>query len=382
MKNNVFTHEICASYKLICETQEMRTSMDDTIAYKCPCCGASLVWGSKEQELVCEYCDNKFTEAQLKEIADEENTKAQEMNAKWNVEETDDDNGMDGMKVHICQSCGGEIIGDENSVATECVYCGSPTIITENISGVNRPKYVIPFKLDKNAAKEKLKAFYKGKRLLPDEFSKKKHIDSIKGLYVPFWLFNCEAEADITYKANRTHFWSDANYNYTKTDHYMLKRKGKLAFEKIPVDASSKMDDKYMDSIEPFDYNQLEEFSEKYLTGYYADKYDVDIKASEPRANERVKRSTEDKFRSSVKGYESVIADSSRINVKNGKAEYVMFPVWILNKKYKDKIYTFAMNGQTGKLVGELPIDKCMARKYLFGITAVIFIILQIFVWI
>lgn len=129
--------------------------------------------GSKEQELVCEYCDNKFTEAQLKEIADEENTKAQEMNAKWNVEETDDDNGMDGMKVHICQSCGGEIIGDENSVATECVYCGSPTIITENISGVNRPKYVIPFKLDKNAAKEKLKAFYKGKRLLPDEFSKK-----------------------------------------------------------------------------------------------------------------------------------------------------------------------------------------------------------------
>ena len=82
--------------------------MDDTIAYKCPCCGASLVWGSKEQELVCEYCDNKFTEAQLKEIADEENTKAQEMNAKWNVEETDDDNGMDGIKVHICQSCGGE----------------------------------------------------------------------------------------------------------------------------------------------------------------------------------------------------------------------------------------------------------------------------------
>ena len=321
MKNNIFIHEICASHKLICETQEMRISMDDTIAYKCPCCGASLVWGSKEQELVCEYCDNKFTEAQLKEIADEENTKAQEMNAKWNVEETDDDNGMDGIKVHICQSCGGEIIGDENSVATECVYCGSPTIITENISGVNRPKYVIPFKLDKNAAKEKLKAFYKGKRLLPDEFSKKKHIDSIKGLYVPFWLFNCEAEADITYKANRTHFWSDANYNYTKTDHYMLKRKGKLAFEKIPVDASSKMDDKYMDSIEPFDYNQLEEFSEKYLTGYYADKYDVDIKASEPRANERVKRSTEDKFRSSVKGYESVIADSSRINVKNGKAD-------------------------------------------------------------
>lgn len=141
MKNNVFTHEICASYKLICETQEMRTSMDDTIAYKCPWLWCiTCVGGARNRNWYANIADNKFTEAQLKEIADEENTKAQEMNAKWNVEETDDDNGMDGMKVHICQSCGGEIIGDENSVATECVYCGSPTIITENISGVNRHK--------------------------------------------------------------------------------------------------------------------------------------------------------------------------------------------------------------------------------------------------
>lgn len=356
--------------------------MDNTISYKCPCCGATLVWESKEQKLVCEYCDNTFTEAQLKEILEEENKKTQEMEARWNEgEETDEESCMNGMKVHICQSCGGEIIGDENSVATECVYCGSPTILTENISGINRPKYVIPFKLDKNAAKEKLKEFYKGKRLLPDEFSKKKHIDSIKGVYVPFWLFDCQADADITYKAKRTHFWSDSEYDYTKTDHYMLKRKGKLAFEKIPVDASSKMADAYMDSIEPFDYKQLVEFSEKYLSGYYADKYDVDLDASAPRANERVKKSTEQKFKSTVHGYESVMTEKSRINVKNGKAEYVMFPVWMLNKKYKDKIYTFAMNGQTGKLVGELPIDKGKARKYLLGITAAVFAVLQIFIF-
>ena len=122
--------------------------MDDTIAYKCPCCGAALVWGSKEQELVCEYCDNTFTEAQLKEILEEENKKVQEVNAAWNEEEQEQEEiQLNGMKVHICQSCGGEIIGDENSVATECVYCGSPTILTENISGVNRPKYIIPFKM-------------------------------------------------------------------------------------------------------------------------------------------------------------------------------------------------------------------------------------------
>ena len=161
----------------------------------------------------------------------------------------------------------------------------------------------------------------------------------------------------------------------------MVKRSGRLAFEKIPVDGSSKMDDAYMDSIEPFDYNQLTEFSENYLAGYYADKYDVDSAASIPRANERVKRSTEERFRQTVHGYESVLTEGSRINIKNGKAEYTMFPVWVLNKKYKDKIYTFAMNGQTGKLVGELPVDKGKVFKYLFGITAVIFALLQIFVF-
>ncbi|MCI5587034.1 MAG: hypothetical protein MR384_04010 [Lachnospiraceae bacterium] len=365
--------------------------MDNTISYKCPYCGGTLVWGSKEQKMVCEYCDSKFTEEQLKELVEDDYRKASEIENAEEIEETEpewdvrdenlEENQMGNMKVHICQSCGGEIIGDENSVATECVYCGSPTIITENISGINRPKYIIPFKLDKKDAKEKLKEFYKGKRLLPNEFSKKKHIESIKGIYVPFWLFDCEAYADITYKTTRTSYWSDSKYNYTKTDHYMVKRGGSLAFEKIPVDGSSKMDDAYMDSIEPFDYNQLTDFSEKYLAGYYADKYDVDANASIPRANERVKRSTEEKFKETVHGYDSVLTESTRVNVKNGKVEYTMFPVWMLNKKYKGKMYMFAMNGQTGKLVGELPIDKGKVFKYLFGITAVLFALSQILVF-
>ena len=197
-------------------------------------------------------------------------------------------------------------------------------------------------------------------------------------MYFPFWLFDCDADADITYKANRTHFWSDSNYDYTKTDHYMLKREGNLSFEKIPVDASSKMDDAYMDSIEPFDYKQLVEFSEKYLSGYYADKYDVSLDASAPRANERVKRSTEDRFRDTVHGYESVFTESSRINVKNGKAEYAMLPVWMLSKKYKDKIYTFAMNGQTGKVIGEPPVSRGKVAGWFAGISAAAFAVLMV----
>ena len=356
--------------------------MDNTISYKCPCCGATLVWGSKDQKMICEYCDNKFDEEQLKEILAEEQNDTKEDEAEWDVaDENLEENQMGGMKIHICQSCGGEIIGDENSVATECVYCGSPTIITENISGINRPKYIIPFKLDKKAAKEKLKEFYKGKRLLPKLFSNENHIDNIKGIYVPFWLFDCNAEARIIYGATKVKYWSDSSYDYTKTDHYMVKRSGSLGFKRIPADGSSKMDDAYMDSIEPFDYSQMTEFSEKYLSGYYADKYDVDSKENIPRINKRVKNTTEEKFRATVHGYATVNVRDNIVNIKNGKVDYTMFPVWILNTKYKDKMYTFAMNGQTGKFVGELPVDKGKVFKYLFGITAAIFAVFQIFVF-
>lgn len=355
--------------------------MDKTTSYKCPCCGAALVWGSKDQKMICEYCDNKFDEEQLKAILAEEQKENTEQEPEWNIKENREEDEMGGMKVYICQSCGGEIIGDENSAATECVYCGNPTILTENISGINRPKYVIPFKIDKRAAKEKLKEFYKGKRLLPKEFYRENHIENIKGIYVPFWLFDCEAEADITYAATRIKYWSDSKYNYTKTDHYMVNRGGRLAFDKIPVDASSKMDDAYMDSIEPFDYSQLTEFSEKYLSGYFADKYDVSSKESIPRVNKRVKSSTEEKFRETVIGYDTVSPRNTRVNIRNGNVDYTMFPVWLLNTKYKDKIYTFAMNGQTGKFVGELPTDRGKAFAYIFGITAVIFSLFQIFVF-
>lgn len=356
--------------------------MDNTISYKCPCCGGALVWNSTKQKMVCEYCDNEFTEEQMDELSAEEEQKTTESEMNWNISDAGESGEqMEHMKVHICQSCGGEIIGDENSVATQCVYCGSPTIMTENISGVNRPNYIIPFKLDKKKAKAALQDFYKGKRLLPNSFAKENHIDKISGIYVPFWLFDCDANAHITYDATKVRFWSDKNYDYTKTDHYLVTRAGEIGFEKIPVDGSSKMADDYMDAIEPFDYSQMTEFSPNFLAGYFADKYDVDAKESIPRANSRVKNSTEQTFADTVRGYEAVMPRTTHINVENGDANYTMFPVWMLNTKYQGKNYSFAMNGQTGKMVGELPTDKGKFWRYLLGISAAVFAVAQLAVF-
>jgi len=234
-----------------------------------------------------------------------------------------------------------------------------------------KPDWLIPFKLEKKAATEALEKFCRGKRLLPGFFMEENHINSIQGVYLPFWLFDAKAKAHVRYRATKTKAWSDANYNYTKTDFYSVVRDGGMAFEKIPVDGSERMDDSYMDAIEPFDYAQLKDFESAYLSGYLAEKYDVDAKKSKERAGRRIKATMETEFARSVAGYTTVIPESSTVDVEGGKVSYVFFPVWILNTKYRKENFLFVMNGQSGLLAGRLPIDKVKAWKYRLLLTGI-----------
>ena len=240
--------------------------------------------------------------------------------------------------------------------------------MTEQFAGLLKPDFVIPFQMDAKAAKAALTKHYKGKCLLPKVFKDQNHIEEIKGIYVPFWLFDAEAEADIRYRGTRVQTWSDSDYHYTRTSYYSIRRGGTLAFERVPVDGSSKMADDLMESIEPFDFSDAVDFQTAYLAGYFADKYDVDAEQSTDRANLRVRTSTEDTFSSTVRGYASVIPESSSIRLQNGRAKYALYPVWLLNTSWKGQRYTFAMNGQTGKFAGDLPMDKGLFWKWFSGV--------------
>lgn len=211
-----------------------------------------------------------------------------------------------------------------------------------------------------------------GKRLLPKIFKDQNHIDEIKGIYVPFWLFDTDADAQVRYRTTKVRVWSDSKYDYTDTSHFLVNRSGSVSFEHIPVDGSTKMPDDLMESIEPFIFSAAVDFQTAYLAGYLADKYDVDAEQSIERANERVKRSTEEVFASTVHGYQTVVTESSNIRLHGGKAKYALYPVWILNTTWQGKKYTFAMNGQTGKFVGDLPVDKSAAAKWTLGLSAVL----------
>ena len=197
--------------------------MSDLKEYKCPACGGSIEFDSHLQKMKCPYCDTEFELDTLKEFdeqikreaAQEDDLSGWQTDAggEWQEGETD------GMNVYTCQSCGGEIIADETTGATNCPYCGNPVIMTAKFKGALRPDLVIPFKLDKKAAKEAYYKHIKGRRLLPKTFRKENHIDEIKGVYVPFWLFDADVNADVRYKATKVRTWSDHDYDYTETSY-------------------------------------------------------------------------------------------------------------------------------------------------------------------
>lgn len=343
------------------------------LKYKCPRCGAELNFDSKTQLMVCEYCDSKYSVEQLsmndsgKDKQEEEKDSAE---YEWKEYEEKRESG-ENIRVITCPTCGAELETNGDTIATECSYCGNPVVISESVSGHLKPDLIIPFKLGKEEAKKALKAYYKGKKLIPDVFSDENHIEKLTGIYVPFWLFDCDTSSAFTYRAERVRAWSTSNYIFTETSHFNIIRSGNVSFEKIPADCSTRMDDRYMDAIEPFNFKEAEPFQSAFMAGYAAEKYNVTSEESKTRVNSRVQNSICDIFRGTVRGYSHVAQKSASVKSVDGRIQYALLPVWMLQTKYKDKNYMFAMNGQTGKMVGELPVDAGKFWK-LFGLTALI----------
>lgn len=352
--------------------------------YQCPACTGPLHYSAKSGKLACDYCGSSFDVAEIealyarkeaeaaaaKQAADAKAEAAQAAKAEaaeaaaasggWDTSDLSRDWGAeaDGLRVYSCPSCGAELICDQSTAATACPYCGNPAIVPGQFSGALRPDYILPFRLSKDDAVQTLRAHYKGKPFLPRSFTSANHIEQIQGVYVPFWLFDGGAEGAASYRASNTNVFETGDYEITETRHYHVVRAGSLAFEKIPVDASSKMPDDHMDSIEPFDYAQLRPFSTAYLPGYLADKYDVTIDDSRDRADTRCRETLAQALRDTVTGYGACVTEREDIALRRGKVHYALLPVWMLSTKWRGQDFLFAMNGQTGKLVGDLPTDR------------------------
>lgn len=334
--------------------------------FKCPNCGGKLEFDAQSQKLKCPYCDGQFDPDTFNEDTN--------INIKNDVWQEND------LVVYTCNSCGGVIMTDKDTAASACPYCGSPVVMSGKLEGTYRPSRLIPFKLDKKDAIKKYEDHLKGKKLLPDHFKNLDLIAEVKGIYVPFWLFDGQASGQAWYNATKVRTWSDHNYKYTETSNYKVFRSGKANFSKVPVDASIQIDDNLSQSIEPYNNNDLIDFNENYLPGYLAEIYSLDSDQAITTATDRIKNSMSSLLDATVMGYSSVYPSGQSISMSEGEQEYVMYPMWILTTKYQDKNYFFAMNGQTGKFVGDLPSDSSKLLKYAlstFIIISIIAIVLQ-----
>jgi DNA-directed RNA polymerase subunit RPC12/RpoP len=323
--------------------------------YKCPSCGGPLRFDEALGKLQCDFCGSIFTTEEVEAMFAEADKAAEEAKEKeYSSEGLDPD-----LRAYSCPSCGAELVMDSTTAAGSCPYCANPTIVPKTLEGEFKPDYIIPFKYDKKAAMDALNAHYKGKKLLPKVFADQNHIEEIKGVYVPFWLYSGTAYGDADFNGERVYSQRQGREEVITTEHYRLHRSGDVDFVRIPVDGSTKMPDAHMDSIEPFNYAELKPFSKAYLPGFMAEVYDVDAQQASERSEYRLRRSVIEGLEESCRGYGTVTPIGSpdvRMDVHD--VEYAMLPVWMLATRWKDQTYLFAMNGQTGKLIGDLPVDK------------------------
>ena len=353
--------------------------------YKCPGCGANVQFNIEKQTFHCAYCENDYTLETMQEIynkSQELNAKELEKNEAKNKKkketETTEQKVIDQAESYRCKQCGATIISDENTVATFCLYCSNPSIVKEHVENVFAPDLVIPFKVTKEEAVKEFKKWCGKKRLVPDDFKSIKQQEKMSGLYIPYWLYDVKIDFDFDGTGNKVRSWHSGNYRYTKTDTYKIERQGVIEYQKVPADGSSKMDDTIMKVIEPYNYQELKDFDPSYLSGFFAEKYDEEMEECYKKIQKDITSGTESEIRKTLIGYTSTIFPKKMMNPNENKTYYSFFPVWILSYKYNDKIYQFTMNGQTGKLVGDIPIDKkkviALFIKTLLLLTIVFFI--------
>ena len=338
---------------------------NETTNYQCPACTGPLRFDSATGKLVCDYCGSTYEVKEVealyadKQKASDTAARQRPQGPVWGEEEAA------GLTSRTCSSCGAELVCDDTTAATTCPYCGNPTVLGGQLSGKLKPEYIIPFKLDRKAAVQNLNKYYKGKKFLPKAFKEQNHVEEIQGVYVPFWLYDATADARGAYEGEVTE----------------SHRAGEADFIKVPVDGSSKMPDAHMDAIEPFDYSAIQPFSTAYLPGFLADRYDEDEEKCLPRATRRMENTTRAALRETIDGYSEVHTKAENINIDIRKAHYALLPVWMLHTRWNDKDFLFAMNGQTGKLIGDLPVDPKRVAAWFAGISLPLMVILALFLY-
>lgn len=325
--------------------------------YKCPNCGAYLAFDPETQGWKCEFCDSLFEE---KTILEKE--KAPE--------------GESHQVVYHCQNCGSEIMTDETTVSTHCYYCHSPVVLQGRLTSDMRLDSVLPFAVDKARAVESFMKWVKGKRYVPKSFFNQAQVENMTGVYYPHFVTDCEVQGALEGEGRNVNVINSPNYITTKTDHYRVRRQADITFRSIMRPALTKANRKLSDGIHPFPLEEAKPFSDAYLSGFLAERRDIEVDAIQPEIEQEVAGYVKPLLSDTVHYESQSLSASSRF--KRMKTRYVLLPTWVLtypNRQNKEEPYYYAMNGCTGEVCGKLPIDRKKLYLTALGVGAAVFAI-------
>lgn len=328
------------------------------ITYKCPNCDGGLVFDPESGTYACEYCLSKFSQEEL--MADSQS--AEESGAESTQTK-------ESAVVYHCPSCGAEIMTDETTAATFCFYCHNPIVLSGKLEGEYLPDGIIPFKITKEEATEKFVEWIQKKKFVPGGFYSKRHIEKMSGVYFPYWLYGCETESYMNGTARDVRIWRVGDIEYTETKTFEIRRAGKVSFKHLPKTALQKAQNAMLKGIFPYEFGALEKFHMGYLSGFQAEKRDIDKESFTAQVRQEIQKFAEKRMRDTITGRNSFSLESQNHRILEEDFRYILLPVWVLTYRQGSQVYYFAMNAQTGEIVGKLPID----NKKLFGLGGIIF---------
>ena len=337
------------------------------ISFKCPNCGGELIFDPTSGAYKCEYCMSKFSQKEL------DGAKQQET-ADTSLGDAEVGNG-DAVMYH-CPSCGAEIITDATTAATFCYYCHNPVILSGRLDGDFLPDKIIPFEITKEQAIKSFLEFVGKKKFVPKAFFNKQQIERISGVYFPYWNYDVDVESEMDGSGKKVRSWTSGDLRYTETKYYDIKRKGVVSINYLTENALNKANAELARGVMPYHFEKMKDFNMGYLSGFLAEKRDIEKERVKGQLESRAKKYTEMMMRDTIDGYTSVSMERSSAQFHNPKWSYCLLPVWTITYKGRnDKIYFYSMNAQTGEVCGELPLDE-KKLAIVSGITAAVILVL------
>ena len=324
--------------------------MSQVISFKCPSCGGYLVFDPVKQRFQCPYCGGSFAENELKEQSEQRQQAAEQArSAEPNSE----------LRSYHCQMCGAEIVTDTTTAATRCYYCHSPIVLNDRLTDEFRPDGVIPFKLDKKAAEAEFKSFISKKRFVQPDFFSQAQMEDFSGVYYPYWSCDISGEGSFDGEGTNVSIRNGAKETVTITRIFAVHREGRLTFRQMIRKALTKADGKLSDGIHPYQMEDVKPYESGYLSGFLAEKRDIEQDAAKQSMVTEAKGYAERMF-TSVENPYNTLTGRAKFEPDSVKTKYLLLPAWVLTYKHRadGEPYYYMMNGQTGRICGKLPINK------------------------